>query len=128
MARPRERPIASNLRLVVSLARFYEGQGLDLIDLVQEEGAIGLIRAVERFDGEMGMRFSTHATWWIRQALARAVADQGSAISDCRCTSRSASASRTVREPSPRAGPAREHARDPGNAVSGLTLQTTKAC
>jgi RNA polymerase primary sigma factor len=75
----RQQMIASNLRLVVHWARRYQGRGIELIDLVQE-GTLGLIRAVEKFDWRRGFRFSTYATWWIRQALQRAVHSKARAI------------------------------------------------
>src|ERR687892_148418 len=75
----RQRFIMANLRLVVSVARKYQGQGLPLLDLIQE-GNIGLMRAVELFDWRRGFKFSTYATWWIRQAITRAIADRGRTI------------------------------------------------
>ena len=75
----RERMIQSNLRLVVAMAKRYQGQGLSLLDLIQE-GVLGLMRAVEKFDWRRGFKFSTYATWWIRQAIARGVANQGREI------------------------------------------------
>ncbi len=75
----RQQMIGSNLRLVVHWARRYQGRGVDLVDLVQE-GTFGLMRAVEKFDWRKGFRFSTYATWWIRQALQRAVQSKGRAI------------------------------------------------
>ena len=75
----RKRLIKSNLRLVISIAKKYRGRGVPFEDLIQE-GNAGLIRAVEKFDPEMGNRFSTYATWWIRQAVTRAVADQGRTV------------------------------------------------
>ena len=75
----KDRMIRANLRLVVSVARRYQGHGLPLADLVQE-GAIGLIRAVEKFDWRRGFKFSTYATWWIRQAVQRAIANKARTI------------------------------------------------
>jgi RNA polymerase primary sigma factor len=75
----REKLVATNLRLVVSVAKRFAGRGVPLLDLIQE-GNLGLMKAVDRFDPERGYRFSTYATWWIRQAVARGLAAQGRAV------------------------------------------------
>src|SRR5438093_2190347 len=77
--RARQRLSKANLRLVVSVAKRFVGRGMSFLDLIQE-GNMGLLRAVDKFDYKLGFKFSTYATWWIRQAISRAIADQARTI------------------------------------------------
>ena len=121
--RAKERMITSNLRLVVSIARRYQTQGITLGDLIQE-GVIGLIRATEKFDWRKGFKFSTYATWWIRQAVQRGVANKARTIRiPVHVVEREQKVSRTERELAARLGYAptdeeiAEHAKLPLNQV-----------
>src|SRR4028119_530619 len=112
--RARQRLIEKNLRLVVSVAKKYRGYGLPFEDLIQE-GNIGLMKAVEKFEPDRGFRFSTYATWWIRQAVQRAVADKGRTIRvPVHMTEKIRKVSRAMSAPPPKLGrePTREEVAD----------------